>query len=296
MIGYESFDRIRETKEDSKRAIRELTDQVAVLIYAAVAKGWGFAQLRKKYAKLIKESPFTGTKVSQALDKAAHGAYNRSRSPESAVRVLDDEKTFKGVRKASLRYLDEVEATEKDEVLKQALDEPKEDGKVREYKAFMLCSRHDDCAEDHEKYQGKVYVKSWALRYEAIRDYCTAKGIRTVEWVTNRPVWMTTRPNCRHFFKEFSLAELEATPINVLLDEFGMNRPLGTTPHANIKHSTRKDWYTKENVDRIIIKYQERKAKHEKMAKVYENENLRNLIKHDGEMIRKWKSYRKTLK
>lgn len=298
-IGEEPFDRIRIEKDKNKKAIRELSDQVAVLIYAAIVRKWSFPYLRRRYGKLIQGTDLSKTKVSRALDKTAHRVYNSARDADSALKALDAEKTFAPVRKAGLDYCDAKEAEAKDELLDEAMKAPDdpEAEKIGSYKAFMVASRHDDCAEDHEEYQGKVYVKSWALRYGRIRDYCSAKGIKTVEWVIGRPAWLTTRPNCRHFFREFSLNELEASPLNVILDEYGMNRAVGTRgTNQNIRHETRKEWYTIENVERTIMKYEERLKKHRKMAEVYENENVRSAILHDQFMIRKWKAYLRKLK
>jgi len=56
-------------------------------------------------------------------------------------------------------------------------------------KLFRATS-YSDCAPDHKDYQGKVYVKE---KYQ--NEY---PHLKTVEWVVGAPVYLTTRPNCRH--------------------------------------------------------------------------------------------------
>lgn len=58
-----------------------------------------------------------------------------------------------------------------------------------EGKLFRATS-YPDCAPDHRDYQGKVYVK------EKFKD--EYPQYQTVEWVVGSPVYLTTRPNCRH--------------------------------------------------------------------------------------------------
>lgn len=71
---------------------------------------------------------------------------------------------------------------------------------------FFLASEHADCADDHIKAQGKLYVnEDWGsavldteLR-EKIKELIALKNIQTVQWIKGSPVYFTTRPNCRHF-------------------------------------------------------------------------------------------------
>ena len=71
---------------------------------------------------------------------------------------------------------------------------------------FFLCSIHDKAAEDHKPYQGLIYIdRFWRTKvsgelYYAVLSYVRNRGIRTVQWVMHEPVWMTTRPNCKHYF------------------------------------------------------------------------------------------------
>jgi len=71
---------------------------------------------------------------------------------------------------------------------------------------FFLCTVHDHCADDHKMWQGLIYVdRFWRTKIEGelyypVLSYIKNRRIRTVQWVMGEPVWMTTRPNCKHYF------------------------------------------------------------------------------------------------
>lgn len=72
---------------------------------------------------------------------------------------------------------------------------------------FYLASEHSDCADDHANYQGKIYVKrNWetiikqAELVPRIREFINSKQLMAIEDVIEKPIWLTTRPNCRHYF------------------------------------------------------------------------------------------------
>ena len=72
---------------------------------------------------------------------------------------------------------------------------------------FYICSFYGDCAPDHADYQGKIYVdEKWESlapkdRLEEIRNYIQSNDIKTVQAITENKPFLTTRPNCRHYFQ-----------------------------------------------------------------------------------------------
>lgn len=76
--------------------------------------------------------------------------------------------------------------------------------------AFYLCSYYGDCAEDHADYQGKIYIdENWRSiipedKHSAVEDYIDANKILTMQEVMDDKPYLTTRPNCRHFFQAIS--------------------------------------------------------------------------------------------
>lgn len=93
---------------------------------------------------------------------------------------------------------------------------------------FYLCSYHKDCAEDHVDYQGKIYVsEDWEARCydydrKRIAAYIRNHDCKTIEWVLGEPVYLLTRPNCRHYFTEMSVDEVLHSSVKKLLKKYDM--------------------------------------------------------------------------
>ncbi len=72
---------------------------------------------------------------------------------------------------------------------------------------FYVTSYYGDCAKDHADYQGKIYYdKDWKAnapkdRAEEIENYIASNKLMSVQEVTGAPVYLTSRPNCRHYFQ-----------------------------------------------------------------------------------------------
>lgn len=72
---------------------------------------------------------------------------------------------------------------------------------------FYIAAYFGDCAKDHANYQGKIYVdQDWESnapkdRIDEIKDYIRTNKIMTVQEIMGDPVYLTTRPNCRHYFQ-----------------------------------------------------------------------------------------------
>lgn len=70
--------------------------------------------------------------------------------------------------------------------------------------AFYLCNALIDCADDHADYQGKVYLAdNWRAilknNHDAIK-FAEDNNLMTLSQVKDAPIYLTTRPNCRHYF------------------------------------------------------------------------------------------------
>lgn len=68
---------------------------------------------------------------------------------------------------------------------------------------FYQCSKHNNCAPDHSAFQGKIYVdRYWRSilgeKDATVLSYIRSNRIHTIQWVMGSPVWMTTRPYCKH--------------------------------------------------------------------------------------------------
>lgn len=80
---------------------------------------------------------------------------------------------------------------------------------------FYLCSYYGDCAKDHADFQGKIYfdadwrdnVDDEELKKE-IEAYIYQNNLMSVQAVTTQDPWLTTRPNCRHYFQFVSIEDV----------------------------------------------------------------------------------------
>lgn len=165
-------------------------------------------------------------------------------------------------------------------------------------KIFYLASSHDDCAEDHWDYQGRMYIDSaWKnlIKDEKLKSkiytYIANNGVKTLQWVTGDPVWFITRPNCRHYFKSITVDEALKFSVEELSRKYKMHRKVGLREtRQTIYHPTNKSWYTRENVEGIINKYKERLAYLESLYQAKKTPNLEKDIEKTKFLIKKWET------
>ena len=93
---------------------------------------------------------------------------------------------------------------------------------------FYLCSSHINPAKDHKDWEGKVYVnEDWETRCDQdmhgkIEAYIRNHDVKTVQWVTGEPVYLVTRPNCKHYFVPVSVEEVLGSSVKKLLKSHNM--------------------------------------------------------------------------
>ena len=160
------------------------------------------------------------------------------------------------------------ESESKAEILKNSWKENRENGKI-----FYIASKHADSATDHEPYQGKVYVDRFWHNYDKdgrLADYIRRNNIKTVQWVTGKPVWFVTRPNCRHYFTNYDIESV-------------LNN--------NYRIPTRKigEQAMKTPRDMTLEKYQDRLRLLYALQRKHETDLLRRQIEKTRLLISKWK-------
>ena len=167
-------------------------------------------------------------------------------------------------------------------------------------KVFYLSSKHNDSAKDHKNYQGKMYVdENWAVIpmpygiHTAIQNYIKTHRVRTIQWVVGRPVWLITRPNCRHYFQELSVKEVLGTSRRNLIKEYDMKSAIGNREYLQtINHSTRYEWYKSvRNAELLVESYKRRLEMHELMYRENPCQLIRKAIVKDKFLIKKWQDF-----
>lgn len=93
---------------------------------------------------------------------------------------------------------------------------------------FFLCSKHNAPADDHKEYQGKIYVdRFWRTKvsgpeYASVLAYIKDNDVATVQDIMGEPVYLTTRPYCKHFFIPVATEDIigSVLPNTDILDEY----------------------------------------------------------------------------
>ena len=139
-------------------------------------------------------------------------------------------------------------------------------------KIFYLCSKHYKSAKDHEDYQGKVYVdRAWRsyvpnkeLRRKVAR-YIKLNNVLEYQYIIGEPVYMVTRPNCRHFFIPLAIDQVLGKTEKEILKE---------NPKAFIKKSESKS-RKQLNFEYLKLRFKT----HSRMLKVNYSPFIQKLIK-----------------
>lgn len=136
---------------------------------------------------------------------------------------------------------------------------------------FYMCSIHSNPAKDHKDWQGMIYVdRYWKSILEGQPDvqkkvaaYIRNHDTKTVQEICGEPVYMITRPYCKHFFIELDTEEVLGNSVN----KIRKNHPEAKVKTHNVYY--RKKYYrlrekihtvlnmeTEAEVDRMLIKKQ----------------------------------------
>ena len=114
---------------------------------------------------------------------------------------------------------------EKDKIIDDFIEENRSNDKW-----FYLASSHNDCAEDHKDYQGKLYIDNKAP--DDIKMYAMKHNIKTIQWVMDSPVWFITRPNCRHYFVALTEKQAKYKPLKRLTKKYKTHNKEGDRDFA----------------------------------------------------------------
>jgi hypothetical protein len=151
---------------------------------------------------------------------------------------------------------------------------------------FYIANFYGDSADDHAEYQGKIYYderyKSFNLSADIktqIAEFIRRERLKSVQWVRDKPVYLTTRPNCRHTLTPISIQQALGTNPKILLN--ALNLKQGSYKDKNYQ-LTQEQRYN----ERMIRKY---KARAESNAKLgYSNAQ-------DNMLVRQWQARQRAL-
>lgn len=290
-----------------QKSIRDINKDIRKITIQQKNDGLPFNIKQEKYCdKLVKKAKvkLNDSKIEPTLDLASQIAlivYN----------VFKKEDAYQQMKTFSYEYAKKEETKLKEKTINDSINDSfdylkkidwgnkkKAEEQVEKAKIFYLASSHDDCAVDHLDWQGKIYIdENWKkliknIEYkQKIQNYIDDQKIKVFQWVIGKPVWFITRPNCRHYFKKLSVQEVLTINTSTLIDKYKMHRKIGSKDQQTLYHSTNKSWYTKENIENIIEKYEERLSYHKSLYDVQKNDELKKEMEKDRLLIKKWKSY-----
>lgn len=116
---------------------------------------------------------------------------------------------------------------------------------------FFLCSSHRNSAPDHEPYQGKMYIdRFWRGKvdgkdYRAVLSYVRNHDVQTVQEILGDPVYLTTRPYCKHYFIPIPTATVLGSSVRKIRSE--LEKKKKTTDYRQEYYEVRTAVYTELN-------------------------------------------------
>ena len=208
------------------------------------------------------------------MSKVANKAYKRvdpkATNDENSIILLILFRKSDHIKGIIQHNLTETAEQTKQRVLKDYIESSRESNKW-----FYLASSHNDCAEDHKPYQGKMYYDEKAPA--DIVSYAKNKGLKSIQWVMGDPAWFITRPNCRHFFKSLSEYTVKEYGLRELQRKYKTHSKEGHRSLATPKKVA-------------IEEYEDRLQMLRLMYNKHKTEHLRREISKTELLIRKWKN------
>ena len=295
--------------------LRKLNNDLTLIIFKGIIKNKSLKDIHKELLEDTLSNKLKGVDTNVQYNiaiKKSKQIFNKvqQQKPAFGLTLMDlGTLTFNSINETHLsHFLDrqvslsanKLETKNKKELINNTINQS------RSYQVpqiFYLASSHGDCAIDHKNFQGKIYVdEKWEsiikedeLKKE-IKKYINLHNVKTLQWVMDEPVWFITRPNCRHYIKPIPTEQVLSISVSDLLFNNKMEVAIGNRGVLQtISHDTKKEWYTKVNIQTTIDQYETRLKLHEDMYKLTKSEIVKNAIYKDKLLIKKWKDYLKKL-
>lgn len=276
--------KIAQQMRKSKKSLKKIRNSFSEILYEGLVNKKSIAEIQKEILKVHNSSEIKSNKLCnfflnlvKEIKKKIPKVQNNKKSLSMLVfQFMQKMKTYNTSN--SIINKDVVERYEKIKMLE--LDKATNLKRKKETEQiFYLISKHKDCAKDHVDYQGKLYVDDkWRMvlgNDGEVQDFIIENGIKTFQWVTSKPVYMITRPYCRHFFKELTFKEVKKHNIDKLLKKNKM-----------VFDEGKKEFQTKKI--RAIEELKEMLAYYEKLYAIQKNELLELQIKKCKFLIKKY--------
>lgn len=244
------------------------------MVYEGIVNKKPLPTMRKKIIQEAKKHPEEKKLYMFGLSLAV---MMHRRKPADPIEYMQDHKVFDNSTKIANEINREITGYEKENLIDDEMKEARKNHKI-----FYLVSSHDDCAEDHIDYQGKIYFDNKMTPTKDEEEYIIKNKIQSIQWVTFRPVWMVTRPHCRHYFKALKTDDVLSHSVRQLIRNHRMHHKTGKYEMQTIREKT---------AEETLKAYRERLAYHQYLYSIHKTETLRKLIEKDKLLIKKWEEY-----
>jgi len=156
---------------------------------------------------------------------------------------------------------------------------------------FYLYNSMQDCAKDHQDYQGQYYYdarwESFDLKKDVkdkIAEHISSKNMMSVQEVEGAPIYLGTRPNCRHKKISVSIEQVLGTSAEKLENELGISYGYFKKDKYIATAEHRKN-------ERNIREYRDRMNQYKELAKQDPtNQNYKLEIVRNRKLIKKWEA------
>ena len=292
-------------KKDLSDKLRQLRNQYIKSIYRDILNNESKTKIQQNIKRISDTNKVKNKQLEKFMNNFSDFIVKRCNNKSEDIifvlflKLLDKKQVFSKSNKIINEDSREFESDNKIEMLNKTITINRN---YKQPNIFYASSGHNDCAIDHKEFQNRIYVdEKWR---ELIKDedlkkdigiYIDLHDIKTFQWVIGRPVWLITRPNCRHYFKTIKTEEVLSQSLQSIIRRHKLHRKVARKETASIRHDNRKVWYTRDNVESIIKKYEERYDFHKGLYEVNRhNQYAKRDMEKDRLLIDKWKKFYKT--
>ena len=271
--------KVYQEKDNRKNQLLKLKNKYFAIIYEGVIK--------HKTVKQIHKELFNATINKKVTDKAlfamAYKLTNKAKKMDHkqtqellAIAILEmfnKNKVNNLAKKVINKGLRQEEDQEKTEIIRDFVIENRKNGRI-----FYLASSHNDCAEDHKPYQGKIYIDDkWDRSDKRIEKYVEEHNVMTIQWVMGEPAWFITRPNCRHYFVSLKTSEVLHSSVKKM-------------KKRHKTHSDEGDRSFSTPRTEAIAEYEDRLRMLKALYAKFPTEKLKRMIEKTELLLKKWKN------
>lgn len=218
--------------------ISELDIKIVNVIKRAVQKGFFETAILEKIRGIIDSVPEFNVREKSgaylAAKKFLQTGYDRAGEFKPANMII----------KKYITSMNKVNEHSRVRIRKEKLKEQLRVSRANK-EVFFMSSTHSNPACDHKDYQGKIYVDRFWKNSLAdsktvqskVAAYIRNHNVMTVQSVCKAPVFLMTRPYCKHFFIPVSIEEVLGSSLNKIKKK----HPEGTVLEHNVNY--RKKFY-----------------------------------------------------